>query len=318
MKTTGDQYKYKVQKHIAFVSVLLLGGKIIAWQLTNSVSILTDALESIVNVVAGFVSLYSIKVALLPKDKNHPFGHGKIEYLSASFEGLLILVAGIFIIYEAVKRLFIPTEIKDLDIGILIVAVAGLINYILGSYSIANGKKYNSIALISGGKHLHSDTYSTIGLTIGLVILYFTGLTWLDSAIAVIFGTIIIYTGYKILRETTANLMDEADFLLLKRISNVLWQKRTINWIELSQLRLLKNGNTLHLYGNLTLPWFMNISEAHREIDLLEAAVSEIDTHQMEVSIHADVCTINLCGQCLIESCIKRASEFRKAKKWKA
>jgi len=139
--------KFKVQKIILLVSVFVFIGKLIAYFLTNSVGILTDALESTVNLVSGIITLYSIYIAMQPKDENHPFGHGKAEFLSASVEGFLILIAGLVIIFEAIKRLFVPSEVTQLDIGIVIVAVAGGLNYLIGWYSIKVGKNNNSIAL---------------------------------------------------------------------------------------------------------------------------------------------------------------------------
>ena len=153
-----DLLKQKTQRWIVSLSVLILVGKFLAYYLTNSVGILTDAMESIVNVTAGFISLFSLYLSSKPKDKSHPFGHGKVELISASIEGILIMVAGLLIIYEAIKRLYEPTLISKLDIGILIVALGGLFNYLMGWYSISIGRKHNSIALIAGGKHLQSDT----------------------------------------------------------------------------------------------------------------------------------------------------------------
>ena len=171
-----EQIKLKVQRRIVLISGLILIGKFIAYFLTNSVGVLTDAMESIVNVVAGLISLYCLRWGAKPGDKEHPYGHGKIELISASVEGILISVAGVMIIYEAVKRLLVSAEVEKLDIGILIVAVSGLLNYLMGYYSIRTGRKYGSMALVAGGKHLQSDTYSTIGLVAGLFVLYFTGL----------------------------------------------------------------------------------------------------------------------------------------------
>ncbi len=240
MKINDKFLKITIQKKIVTMSVILFFGKLFAYYLTNSVGILTDALESTVNVLTGFISLYSISVALKPRDADHPFGHGKIESLSASIEGFLILLAGLIIIYEAINRLFNPLQIQQLDIGIIIIAIAGIINYILGYYSIKTGKKHNSIALVAGGKHLQSDTYSSIGLVIGLILLYITKIAWLDSAIALIFGTIIIITGYKILKITTSNLMDEADYKLIEEISKILDKNKTEEWINVHNFKLIK------------------------------------------------------------------------------
>ncbi|MFQ8806905.1 MAG: cation diffusion facilitator family transporter [Alistipes indistinctus] len=159
-----DALKQRIQRWIVCGSVAIMAGKFLAFWLTNSVGILTDAVESIVNVTAGFISLYSLYLAAKPKDAGHPFGHGKVELISASIEGLLIIIAGGVIIFEGVRRLFEPAEIAKLDIGIIVVAAAGAMNYLMGWYSIRMGRRYNSIALIAGGKHLQSDTYSTIGL----------------------------------------------------------------------------------------------------------------------------------------------------------
>jgi cation diffusion facilitator family transporter len=177
--STNPYLKLRIQKIIAISSFLIFAGKLTAYFLTNSVGILTDALESTVNVVTGFISLYSIYIAIQPKDENHPFGHGKAEFLSASVEGFLIIIAGLVIIFEAIKRLFIPSEVTQLDTGIIIVAFAGLLNYVIGWYSIKIGRKNNSIALISGGKHLQSDTYSSIGLVIWLVAIVFYQISFL-------------------------------------------------------------------------------------------------------------------------------------------
>lgn len=316
MHSNEKEIKLIVQRRIVIFSVIIFVAKIGAYYLTNSVGILTDALESTVNVVTGFISLYSISFALKPRDIDHPFGHGKIESISASIEGILIVLAGLLIIFEAVKRLFNPREIEQLDIGILIVAVAGLLNYILGYFSIKTGRKHNSIALIAGGKHLQSDTYSTIGLVVGLSLLLLTKAAWLDSAIAMLFGSIIIYTGYKILKETTSNLMDEADFNLLKDMIQILRENRNENWIDVSNLKLLKYGDAYHIDCDLTLPWYMNIAEAHKEGDTVMNKISEHFPYSIDFTIHTDACYSELCKNCCIFDCKFRASKFEKEIIW--
>ena len=316
MGNNKDKIKLTVQRRIVITSVILFIGKLVAYFLTNSVGILTDALESTVNVLTGFISLYSIGVALKPSDADHPFGHGKIESISASIEGFLILLAGLIIIFEAVKRLFKPLEVQQLDMGIIIVAVAGLINYILGYYSIKTGRKHNSIALVSGGKHLQSDTYSTIGLVIGLVLLLITKMAWLDSVIAIIFGSIIIFTGYKILKETTSNLMDEADFEILNKVTDILWKNKSDKWIELHNLKLVKYGNACHIDCDLTLPWYMNIADAHKESESMMELISEHYPENIDFTIHTDACHRDLCKHCKISDCKYREQDFETEIKW--
>lgn len=308
--------KLIVQRRILIFSIILFAGKILAYFITNSVGILTDALESIVNVTTGFISLYSISIALRPTDKNHPFGHGKIEALSASVEGLLIMLAGIFIIFEAIRRLFVPGEIQQLDTGIIIIAIAGLTNYILGYFSIRTGRKHNSIALVAGGKHLQADTYSTIGLVIGLLILLITKKIWIDSLIALIFGTIIIITGVRILIETTSNLMDEADIGHLTRVAEIIRNNRRDLWIEIHHIRLLKYGDSHHMDCDLMLPWYMNIADAHTESDRLKVVITSNYPSKIDMTVHTDACYPDLCKNCRIKDCHARQAEFREDLDW--
>ena len=307
---SAPNLKFKIQRIIAIASCLIFVGKIIAYFLTNSVGILTDALESTVNVITGFLTLYAIYVSIKPKDENHPFGHGKAEFLSASVEGFLILVAGLIIIIEAIKRLFIPTEVSQLDIGIVIVAVAGLFNYLIGWYSIRIGKKNNSIALISGGKHLQSDTYSSIGLVIGLILLYYTKLAWLDSLIALIFGAIILITGFRILKETTSHLMDEADFKLIERFGKIIEENKPNQWIDIHNFKLVKYGNVFHINCDLVLPWNLYLSDAHNEGEKLKKLLVSNFSEDIVFNLHTDECFKKYCKHCNMEDCKERTEGF--------
>lgn len=302
--------KFKVQRIIAISSFLIFVGKLIAYFLTNSVSILTDALESTINVVTGIITLYAIYISIKPKDENHPFGHGKAEFLSASVEGFLIIIAGLIIIFVAIKRLFVPAEISQLDIGIIIVSVAGLLNYLIGWYSIKIGKRNNSIALISGGKHLHSDTYSSIGLVLGLVLLYFTKLAWLDSLIALIFGAIIVITGLKILKDTTSHLMDEADFKLIEQFGSIIDNNKRDEWIDVHNFKLVKYGNIFHINCDLVLPWNLYLSDAHEEGEKLKKLLVSNFPEDIIFNLHTDECFKKYCKNCKRVDCKERTKDF--------
>ncbi len=305
-----DYLKQKVQKWIVSISLLILLGKFIAFYLTNSVGVLTDAMESIVNVTAGFISLYSLRWAARPKDKEHPFGHGKMELISASIEGLLISIAGIMIIYEGIQRLFSPVALEKLDVGIIVVAIAGVVNYLMGWYSIRTGKKYNSIALIAGGKHLQSDTYSTIGLVIGLVLLDYTGILWIDSALALIFGSIIVVTGISILRKTIANLLDKADNEVLERIVDSVNKDRQPDWIDVHNTKVIKYGSFLYIDCDLTLPYYYTIEQSHESCDKLKDALLLNCSDKLQISIHSDPCRKKYCAHCEMMTCTSRLTEF--------
>jgi cation diffusion facilitator family transporter len=311
------QQNLRLQKIITLISIILFVLKIIAWYLTGSVAILTDALESIVNVIAGLIGVYSLYVSAKPKDYDHPYGHGKAEFLSAAVEGTLITVAGFIIIYEAINNLQHPHTIKKLDFGIMLVAVTALINYIAGAICIKTGKKNNSLPLVASGKHLQSDTWSTAGIVVGLLLMIlFPQIFWIDSAVAILFSIIIIYTGYKIIRSSIAGIMDEADEALLKKLVEMLNANRKENWVDLHNLRIIKYGATIHLDCHLTVPWYLNVHEAHREIDSLSALVKNEYGESVELFVHSDGCLDFSCNICLKQNCNVRKHPFEKKIEW--
>lgn len=316
MVTSKQQQNLRVQKWVAALSVLILAIKFVAYYSTHSVAILTDALESIVNVTAGFIGLYSLYVAAKPRDTDHPYGHGKAEFLSAAIEGTLISVAGAIILYKAGENLIHPVELQRLDTGIWLVAATALANFLIGYFCLRIGKKNSSIALVASGRHLQSDTYSTIGIILGLVLLYFTGLFWIDSIVAILFGILIMITGYRILRKSIAGIMDEADSDLLGKMVEVLNTNRQINWIDMHNLRVIKYGAVLHLDCHLTVPWYLNVHEAHREIDSLAALVRREFGESLELFVHCDGCLPFSCQICKKADCAERKNNFEKEITW--
>jgi len=310
------QQNLRLQKIITGVGILLFVMKVFAWYLTQSVAILTDALESTVNVIAGLIGVYSLYVSAKPKDWDHPYGHGKAEFISAAVEGTLITIAGFIIIYEAINNLVHPHAIHKLDYGILLVGITGIINYIAGFICIKTGKKNKSLALMASGKHLQTDTYSTIGIIVGLMLLYFLKLWWIDSAVAIIFAFIIMFTGYRIIRSSVSGIMDEADTTLINQLVLILNNNRRANWIDLHNLRIIKYGGTLHIDCHLTLPWYLNIKEANIEIDTLFEIVKKEFGESMEIFVHSDGCNDFGCRICNKQNCTVRQHPFEKKIEW--
>ena len=310
------QINIKVQQWVALLSVVLLFVKIGAYYITNSVAILTDALESIVNVIAGFVGLFSLYISAKPHDEDHPYGHGKIEFVSAAMEGSMIFVAGFLIIYNAVKNIIYPESLHQLDLGMALICGTAVVNYGMGMVCIRIGKKNDSMALQASGKHLLSDTYTTLGIVVGLILIYFTNVLWLDSAVAIVFAFIIIYTGYKILRSSLAGIMDETDTTLLKQIADALNKHRTENWIDFHNLRIIKYGNTLHIDSHLTVPWYLNMHEAHHEIDEITKLTRDQFGKSIEFFIHTDGCLEFQCRICDKSGCPVRQHNFEKKVLW--
>jgi cation diffusion facilitator family transporter len=310
------QQNLRLQKIITAIGGFLFLLKLLAWYLTGSVAILTDALESTVNVIAGLIGVYSLYISAKPKDMDHPYGHGKAEFISAAVEGTLVFVAGVIIIFEAINSLFHKHTVQKLDYGILLVAATAIVNYVAGTICVTTGKKNNSLALQASGKHLQTDTYSTIGIIAGLILLYFLKLWWIDSAVAIVFALIILITGYKIVRESLAGIMDEADIDLLKKMVVTLNSNRKENWIDLHNLRIIKYGGTIHLDCHLTVPWYLNVFESHNEIESLSDLVKHEFGESMELFVHSDPCVSFSCRICTKEDCTVRQHPFAKQVEW--
>ncbi|MCA6448669.1 MAG: cation transporter [Chitinophagaceae bacterium] len=307
---------FRVQLWITVLSVVLFLTKIIAYYFTHSLAILSDALESIVNVIAGFIGLYSLYVAAKPRDREHPYGHGKAEFVSAAIEGGLIVAAGIMIIYETVMNFLHESPLQKLDTGLILVGATAVINYIAGTVCIRIGKKNSSLALQASGKHLQVDTYSTIGIIAGLVIILVTQLLWLDKVIALGMSVLVIYNGYRIIRTSLAGIMDEADLQLLDNFIAVLNRNRHANWIDLHNLRVIKYGALLHIDCHLTVPWYLNVHEAHKEIDALADLIKKEFGDAIELFVHTDGCLPFSCTICTRTDCSVRQQPMKERLTW--
>lgn len=310
------QQNIKIQRWVAVLSVSLLLVKLVAYYLTNSVSVLTDALEAIVNVVAGFFGLYSLTLSAKPRDADHPYGHGKIEFISAAVEGVMIVVAAVVIVIESIRNLLNPLPLQQLDIGILLISVTALANFVVGALCIRTGKNNNSLALQASGRHLQSDTYTTIGILVGLGLIYITDILWLDSVVAMAFSLFIMYTGLKILRSSLAGIMDERDQKLLAQMIEAVNKGRSNNWVDLHNLRIIKYGSVLHIDCHLTVPWYLNVHEAHSEIDKLGKIIRDKFGSSIEFFVHSDGCLPIGCPICIKEDCPVRYHTFKKKIEW--
>ncbi len=306
----------KLQSIAVSVGIALMLLKFGAFFITHSNAILTDALESIINVVAGAFALYSLILAAKPSDRDHPYGHGKVEFLSSGLEGFLILIAGISILVKSVYDLIFPHEVHRLEEGILLVAISGFVNYVLGRVLLRRGKKHHSETMIADGKHLLSDAYTTAGLLTGLAIVYVTKLVWIDSVIAIGFGLLITVTGFRLLRKSISGIMDEADFEVLKKVVDVLVSARKNNWVDIHNMRVIKYGSVLHIDSHLTLPWYFTLKESHNEVKAVEAAVNDNLERKVEFFIHTDPCIPSSCRICQLDSCKVRQQNFEGKVEW--
>lgn len=290
--------------------------KFVAYFLTNANAILTDAAESIVNVLASAFAFYSIYLTTLPKDENHPYGHGKVEFFSAFVEGILIGIAGIIIILKSSYDLIYPNEIKQLYEGAIIIGITGLVNLFVGFYLIRVGKQQQSITLEADGKHLLTDSISSGGLVIGILLIQLTQIYWLDGAISILLGLYIIYNGYKLTRRSVGGLMDESNIELVKDIVVILQQNRADSWIDVHNLRAQQYGADLHIDCHVTLPYYYDLNAVHQEISGIDRLINVSGSHQTELFIHADPCLPACCNYCKMHNCGVRQEDFKGEIKW--
>lgn len=312
----NNKEKIGVQTFALSIGLLVLIIKFYAFYKTNSNAILTDALESIINIVAGSFGLYSLYLAAKPNDEDHPYGHGKIEFISASIEGSLIFAAGTVMIVKSIYNLYKPIAISSLDIGLLLVVISGIINYGLGFYAQKSGEKNSSLTLIASGEHLKTDAYTSIGLLLGLGIIYLTKIYWFDNVVTILMGLFIIYSGVKILKKSVAGIMDEADFILLDKVVIHLNENRKENWIDIHNLRIIKFGDKIHIDCHTTIPWYFNANEVHHELKLVEENIKDIIPNNLETFIHADPCLSKSCKSCYKSNCAVRQSPFERRIEW--
>ncbi|MES3018050.1 MAG: cation diffusion facilitator family transporter [Bacteroidota bacterium] len=298
------------------VGILLMLAKFTAYFITSSNSILTDAAESIVNVLASAFAFYSIYVASQPRDNNHPYGHGKVEFFSVFIEGSLIGIAGILIIFKSAYNLLYPHNVSELMTGSIIIAATGLVNFVLGHYLITQSKNLNSLTLFADGKHLKTDAYTSAGLVGGLILIYLTGLTYLDSVLSIAIGIFIIYSGYKLVRRSVSGLMDESDFETADEVISILNNCRKDSWIDMHNLRTQRYGPDIHIDCHLTLPYYFDLNKVHEEVSEVDAMMNSQASSSIEFFIHADPCVPECCHYCRMDACPVRSEPKTKDIVW--
>lgn len=300
------------------VGIVLLVLKFGAWRLTLSAAVLSDALESIVNVVAAAFALVSIILAAKPPDTGHPYGHGKIEYFSAGFEGALIILAAIGIFKVGLVQIMTPHPLPSLDTGMLILLGASVANLLLGVALIRVGRRTDSLTLVADGRHVLTDVYTSVGVILGLLLVRFTGWLWMDGAVACVMGLNILLTGFMLIRQSFSGLMDAADPAIIERIAEVLTATRRPAWIDIHQLRAWRSGRTVHLDLHLSLPRDVTLEAAHDEARALEAALIDSFGGYASVVIHMDPCEEDDCGVCPRDPCEERADANGGQLQWTA
>lgn len=299
------------------MGLLIMGLKFYTYWITYSSAVLSDALESIVNVVASAFALGSLFIAAKPPDPTHPYGHGKIEYFSAGFEGALIVLAAAWIFYKGWGQLVAPHDLPHLGKGLLLLVVTGILNAGLAILLIRVGRSTRSLVLIADGKHILTDVYSSIGVLGGLFLVRETGLYWMDGAIACLMAVSILVTGFNLIRQSFAGLMDASDPELLEDISSLIARSRRPRWIDIHKLRAWKSGNLSYVDFHLILPRDLSLEQAHQEVMDLRNLLRRELPGIADALIHAEPCIDPECPICGYDPCSLRRNPTRQQSLWR-
>lgn len=305
----GQERKFASMLSLIF-GVILLGFKFYAYYITNSQSIFSDALESIVNVVAAVITVLVIIVAAKPADEEHPYGHGKIESMASTFEGGAILLAGILIVIQSVQVLFHGAKVNDVDVGLFIVIGAGVVNGILGVYLFSRGKRFHSEALKSSGLHLLTDTMTSVGVVVGLLLVKFTGLNWIDPVVAAVFGVMLVYTGGGILIRSGNILVDAHDVETMQVIANLFEKHYRPGVIQIHFTRVIRSGSYHHIDCHMVVPEYWSVLETHDFSESFEHSIMLDYPVEGELHIHHDPCRKRFCDSCEVANCPIRQAQF--------
>ncbi|MBW2272382.1 MAG: cation transporter [Deltaproteobacteria bacterium] len=301
------------RRRAAFLSLavggVVLAGKIAAYGVTGSTAVLSDAMESVVNVAAAIFLVFSIRLAAQPADRNHPYGHGKIEFLAAGVEGTLILGAAGLILAEAIGDILRGPELHRIGLGLALLAGLTVLNAAMGLYLIRVGKRLNSLALRADGAHLMTDVVTTVGVLVGLLAVRLTGWAYFDPIAAIAVAANILRTGWLLGREAVRGLMDEVDEALLEQITTQLQEKRRPWWIDVHTLRVWHSGSEQHADFHLTVPRYYDTDRLHDIDDELRWGVFGRDESPGDIVVHFDPCRPRHCRRCAVEACPVRGKE---------
>lgn len=251
-------------------SIVVIGLKAVAWRVTGSVGLMSDAIESIINLVAAVVALIALRIAAMPPDDNHHYGHAKVEYFSAMIEAGMIFVAAVAIIIAAIERLLNPQPVGALGLGVAVSVVASVVNGVVAWILIRAGRTYRSITLKADGKHLLTDVWTSFGVIVGVTAVVLTGWQVLDPLIAVAIAVNILFTGLGLLSQSIDGLMDHvAPTAVQARITAVLDRHATTD-VFFHKVRTRESGHITFLSAHVTVPSDWTVHQGHEVMRALE------------------------------------------------
>ena len=267
---------------------LMLVIKIYAYTITGSTAILSDAAESVVHIFAVSFAAFSLRFSLKPADRSHMYGHDRISFFSAGFEGAMIVIAAMYIIYEAISKWLSGLALQNIDTGTIFIALATTINGGLGWYLIRQGRRHHSILLEANGRHVLTDSWTSLGVIVGLILTMLTGWLPFDPILAIIVAGNILWTGSKLMRRSVGGLMDESDPTIDATLRNILHKETDKYHIHFHGLRHRNAGNKLLIEFHLLFHQSTPIAQAHEQATKIEQAICQQLPMQTEVITHLE------------------------------
>jgi cation diffusion facilitator family transporter len=308
--STDDRLRLRAGLASLAIGSALLVVKWMAYRMTGSAAILSDALESIANVVAAMFAVGVLVFAGRPADRRHPYGHGKVEFFSAVFEGGLISFAAVVIIWKAVQDLLAGPVIRQVEVGIALTIGAGLVNAALGWYLVRTGRRTHSMTLLADGQHVLSDFWTTVGVVIGLLLVRLTGIPWLDPLAALLVAVNLAWTGATLVRGAAAALLDAEDVGLIGQLIQAFERSLGPGIIRIHRLRARRAGPYTHVDAHVIVPEYWTVMQSHEALDAFAARVIDALPIDGEIIFHDDPCRRALCAMCDVADCPERVEAF--------
>lgn len=300
---------------LAFSASLMLA-KMGVYFITGSVAVLSDAIESVINIATSGFALYAVWLASMPRDKEHPYGHGRVEYLAEAGEGVAITVAGLAILLVAFSRSSGREAMDATPLGIALVGAIAVVTFIAGTLIIRAGKRAKSPTLVADGMHIRADAITTIGAFLGVFLVYLTGLQWIDQAVAGLLGAWLVWSGGRLLLAASANLMDRADPELLDELGAVFQDVREPGWVAPHLTRVHRLGQSIHVDMHMVFPRYWPLERAHDASRTLERALEAHYGADADLMLHMEACTPVSCSYCDVDDCPIRSAPFEERRAW--
>ena len=292
LEESRSQQKFAIRLSL-LVGFLMLLGKGYAYLITGSAAILSDAAESVVHVGAVSFAAFSLWLSMRPADESHPYGHDKVSYFSAGTEGAMIVIAAVYIIYESMNKWLHGLQLQNLGEGTLFTAAATLINAALGGYLVWQGKKYKSLILIANGKHVLTDSWTSLGVIVGLILVMLTGWLPFDPILAILVALNILWSGGKLIRQSVGGLMDERDPKIEQILRRALNEETKKRGLDYHQFRSRNTGTSIWVDVHLLFPRDTTIESAHWQATEIEGTIKSqvsvpitITTHLEPIELH--------------------------------